>query len=71
MNPVPSFFAQSFYSNVKKYLQFGQKMRKVLLACIISPFNPTLDIFLKCYKFLLHAKMRVRLRYRNSRFVAG
>lgn len=42
MNPVPWSFAQSFYSNVKKYLQFGQKMKKVLLVCMISRFNPSI-----------------------------
>lgn len=42
----------------------GTKMRKVWLISYLNSI-------LRCYKFFLFAKIRARLKYKNSRFVAG
>lgn len=51
---------QMYFSNVKKYLELEQNMRKSLLISMILCFNLKLIIFVKYEKYLLFANMKER-----------
>lgn len=70
-----------YTSNVNKYLQFQQNMKIILLVCMTSRFDFTLNIFSQHYssssviisvifKSSLLVKMRAKLKHEDRNTVA-
>lgn len=70
-----------YTSNVNKYLQFQQNMKIILLVCMTSRFDFTLNIFSQRYssssviisvifKSSLLVKMRAKLKHEDRNTVA-